>query len=105
MIAQKNKLSASGVNHVTDTINEIIDETNKQQGTSMEKLTKTFVDGQPFYAADMNTFANTVNEVIDALEGGGDDSKWEIGDVKKRMDKLEIEKKKSLLYLERMINE
>jgi len=78
---RKDKLSASGVNHVTDTINEIIDETNKQQGTSMEKLTKTFVDGQPFYAADMNTFANTVNEVIDALEGGGDDSKWEIGDV------------------------
>lgn len=78
---RKDKLSASGVNHVTDTINEIIDETNKQQGTSMEKLTKTFVDGQPFYAADMNTFSETVNNVIDALEGGGDDSKWEIGDV------------------------
>ena len=80
--AKKDKLSASGVNHVTDTINEIIDETNKQQGTSMEKLTKTFVDGQPFYAADMNKFSETVNDVIDVLEGGGgDDTKWEIGDI------------------------
>lgn len=28
---RKDKLSASGVNHITSTINEIIDETNKQQ--------------------------------------------------------------------------
>ena len=78
---RKDKLSASGVNHVTDTINEIIDETNKQQGTSMEKLTKTFVDGQPFYAADMNTFSETVNDVIDVLEEGESPDKYVPGDV------------------------
>ena len=78
---KNDKETSEGINKITSTLNEIIDETNKQYGSSMEKLTKTFVDGQPFYAADMNTFSETVNEVIDVLEEGENPDKYVPGDV------------------------
>ena len=77
---KNDRLSASGVNNVIDTINEITNETNNQYQTNMNPLTKTFTDGQPFYAGDMNTFSSKVNDIIDVLNNGENPDVYVPGD-------------------------
>lgn len=73
------ELCSDGINNITSTINGAVDQANCQCDSEIEKLTKTFVEGQPFHASDMNAFVDKLNEIIDALNGTTE--QWEIADI------------------------